>query len=109
MVQPTPEELQVRLEELKDELHRLDRESVKEFGSTIELPPQKKNQRQEIVREIGRLRRRRYRALAGPRPRQCKLTLRLSEEDYQALVERAEAEGLALSHYLRNLIRRSLD
>ena len=109
MVQPTtPEELQARLEELKDELYRLDRASSKKFGSTIGLPPQEKKQRQAIVREINRLRRQRYRALAGPHQRQRKVTLRLTEEEYQALIKRAEAEGLALSHYLRNIVREPL-
>lgn len=109
MVQPaTPEELQARLEELKDELYRLDRAASKKFGSTTDFPPQEKKQRQVIVREIGRLRRQHYRALAGPHQRRRKVILRLTEEEYQALAERAEAEGLALSHYLRNIVREPL-
>jgi predicted HicB family RNase H-like nuclease len=41
------------------------------------------------------------------KPRTYNLTIRISQEDHDALVERAEEAGMSQSEYVRFLIRRA--
>ena len=99
MREPGREELEARVEELKEELYDHDRAVVERVGLSGKPSPGEKKRRSAIIRELNRTRRLLYRLARGGPPKTVKLVL--SGEEHQRLQKEAELEGLGFNAYLK--------
>ena len=99
MREPDKEELERRIEELKDRLYDHDRAVYDRVGLSGKPSPQEKKDRSAIIRELNKTRRVLYRLSQGGPPKTIKLVL--TQEEHQRLEEEARAEGLGLNAYLK--------
>ena len=100
MREPDKEELEARVEELKDELYDHDRAVVDRVGLTGKPSPEEKKKRSGIIRELNRTRRLLYKLQQGGPPKTVKLVL--TSEEHERLVKEAELEGVSLNSYLKS-------
>jgi hypothetical protein len=100
MREPGKEELEARIEELKEELYDHDRSVVDRVGLSGKPSPEEKKKRSGIIRELNRARRILYRLARGGPPKTVKLVL--TGEEYQRLQKEAELEGISLNSYLKS-------
>ncbi len=100
MKEPGREELEARIEELKEELYDHDRAVVDRVGLSGKPSPDEKKIRSGIIRELNRTRRLLYRLQKGGPPKTVKLVL--TAQEHQRLMKEAELEGVSLNSYLKS-------
>ena len=93
--------LEARLEELKDDLHRIDKDLFDKLGFSDKPSPQDKKARNKVVREINKVRRQIYHLTKPASARMKKITVSLSEEEIDFLSRQAADEGIDLKIFLR--------
>ena len=98
----TREELEARLEELKERLFDHDRAVIDRVGLSGKPSAQEKKARSGLIREINRTRRAIYRLAQGGPP--VVVRFKVSGEEYRLLEEEAREEGLPLGEYLRRKV-----
>ncbi len=100
MREPSREELEATIEELKDALYDHDRAVIDRVGLSGKPSPEEKKKRSGIIRKLNRARRVLYRLSRGGPPKTVKLVL--TSEEHSRLVKEAQLEGISLSAYLKS-------